>query len=191
MTAPPIPNNSFYFLRHGQTAWNLEGRFQGHTDIPLNDLGLSQARDAATILARCPVDLIIASPLIRARTTAEIVAEHLDKPLLVDDDLKERHFGAFEGLVVNEVKAQFGLQPHERLVRHLPADAEQWHETCARTMRVIGQWLGRHPDQTLLFVAHAGLFDALHAMILGSRVESKHAPYHWRHGDNAWSCSLV
>jgi len=191
MTKPSIPQNSFYFLRHGQTAWNAEGRFQGHTDIPLNDVGLSQARDAATILANCPVDLIVASPLIRALKTAETVAEHLDKPLLTDDDLKERHFGALEGLVVNEVKAQFGLQPHERLVRHLPADAEQWHETCARTVRVIGKWLSRHPDQTLLFVAHAGLFDALHLMILESRVEAKHAPYYWQHGESGWSCSLV
>lgn len=191
MTQPSIPTNSFYFLRHGQTKWNAEGRFQGHTDIPLNDVGLSQARDAATILARCRVDLIVASPLIRAHKTAEIVAAHLDRPLLMDDDLKERHFGAFEGLVVNEVKAQFGLQPHERLVRHLPADAEQWHETCARTVRVIGQWLGRHPDQTLLFVAHAGLFDALHQMMLGSRVEARHVPYHWHHDGNAWSCNAV
>jgi broad specificity phosphatase PhoE len=195
MTTPPIalsiPQTSFYFLRHGQTNWNVEGRFQGHTDIPLNDFGLSQAQDAAKALARCPVDLIIASPLMRARKTAEIVAEHLGKPLLVDDALKERHFGAFEGLVVNEVKAQFGLQPHERLVRHLPADAEQWHETCARTVRVIGQWLGRHPDQTLLFVAHSGLFDALHEIILRSRVQPKHVPYYWQHGAPGWSCSLV
>jgi broad specificity phosphatase PhoE len=154
------------------------GGFQGHTDIPLNDVGTSQARAAATILARCRVDLIVASPLIRARKTAEIVADHLGKPLLVDDELKERHFGAFEGLIVNDVKAQSGLQPHERLVRHLPADAEQWHETCARRMRVTGQWLGRHPGQTLLFVAHAGLFDALPAMILGSRVEPRPAPYY-------------
>jgi broad specificity phosphatase PhoE len=190
-SAPSIPQNSFYLLRHGQTQWNAEGRFQGHTDIALNEVGLSQAHAAATILARCPVDLIVASPLIRARKTAEIVADHLGKPLLVDDALKERHFGAFEGLVVNDVKAQFGLQPHERLVHHLPADAEQWHETCARTVRVIGQWLGRHPGQTLLFVAHAGLFDALHAMVLGSRVESRHAPYYWQHNETGWSCSLV
>jgi broad specificity phosphatase PhoE len=191
MSKPLIPKNSFYFLRHGQTKWNAEGRFQGHTDIPLNDIGLSQAHAAAAILARCPVDLIVASPLIRARTTAEIVAAQLGKPLFMDDELKERHFGAFEGLLVKEIKAQFGLQPHERLVQHLPADAEQWHETCARTVRVIGQWLGRHPEQRLLFVAHAGLFDALHAMILGSRVEPKHAPYNWRHGEDGWSCSLV
>jgi broad specificity phosphatase PhoE len=76
----PIPARSFYFLRHGQTAWNVEGRFQGHTDIPLNELGLTQAHDAAKILALCPIDMIVASPLIRARRTAEIVSEQLGNP---------------------------------------------------------------------------------------------------------------
>src|ERR1041384_5399555 len=107
----PIPARSFYFLRHGQTAWNVAGRFQGHSDIPLNELGLAQAYDAAKILANCPIDLIVVSPLIRARRTAEIVSEQLGKPLLLDDELKERHFGASEGLVVNEVKAELGLEP--------------------------------------------------------------------------------
>ena len=83
----PIPARSFYFLRHGQTAWNVAGRFQGHSDIPLNELGLAQAYDAAKILANCPIDLIVASPLIRARRTAEIVSEQLGKPLLLDDEL--------------------------------------------------------------------------------------------------------
>jgi probable phosphoglycerate mutase len=186
-----IPLRSFYFLRHGQTDWNLAGRFQGHTDIPLNEVGLAQARDAAKVLARCRIDLVAASPLIRARKTAEIVAERLGTPLLFDDELKERHFGRFEGLVVNDVKAQFGLKPHERLVRHLPEDAEQWHETGVRTVRVISRWLDRHPDQTLLFVAHSGLFDALHEMALGSRVEAKHVPYCWRHDGKSWVCELV
>ncbi len=185
----PIPARSFYFLRHGQTAWNAEGRFQGHTDIPLNELGLAQAHDAARILAHCPIELIIASPLIRARQTAEIVAERTGKPLQFDDELKERHFGRFEGLVVNEVKAQLGLQPHERLVRHLPAGAEQWHETGARTVRVLGRLLDSHPGRTLLFVTHSGLFDALHEKAFGSRIEPKHAPYHWRHDRNGWSCA--
>ncbi len=183
-----LPRRNFYFLRHGQTAWNVEGRFQGHTDIPLNELGLAQAHDAAKILVRCPVDLVVASPLIRARRTAEIVSDQLGRPLLFDDELKERHFGAFEGLIVNEVKAKFGLQPHQRLVEHLPPDAEQWHETGARTMRVLGKWLTRHPKEMLLFVSHSGLFDALHQLTFGTRLEPKHVPYHWRHDGNGWSC---
>jgi len=183
-----IPPRSFYFLRHGQTHWNVEGRFQGHTDIDLNDTGRAQAHEAAKILARCPIDLVVASPLKRARTTAEIVSEQLGKPLFFDDELKERRFGAFEGRIVSEVKAQFGLQPHERLVWHLPADAEQWHETGARSVRVIGGWLDRHPDRTLLFVSHSGLFDALYELTFGARLEPKHVPYHWRHDGSAWSC---
>jgi broad specificity phosphatase PhoE len=187
----PIPKRSFYFLRHGQTDWNVEGRFQGHTDKPLTELGVSQAHLAAQALANCPVDMLVTSPLMRALHTAAIVAEHLDRPLFVDGELKERHFGSFEGLVVNDVKRQFGLQPHERLVRHLPPDAEQWHETGARTVRVIGKWLDRHPDSSLLFVAHSGLFDALHELLFGSRIEPKHVPYFWRHGPNGWSCEAL
>ena len=187
----PIPQRSFYFLRHGQTDWNVEGRFQGHTDIALNALGLAQAHDAARLLAGCPVDIIVASPLVRALKTAAIVAERLDKPLFVDSELKERHFGEFEGLVVNEVKRKLGLAPHERLLHHLPADAEQWHETGARSARVIGRWLDRHPDRTLLFVTHAGLFDALHERIFGARLEPRHAPYLWQAGVHGWSCNAL
>jgi probable phosphoglycerate mutase len=153
-----IPQRSFYFLRHGQTDWNVAGRFQGHTDIPLNETGVAQAHDAAERLARCRIDVVVASQLIRARKTAEIVAERIGKPLQFDDELMERHFGRFEGLVVNEVKAQLGVQAHERLVKHLPPDAEQWHETKAHSVRVLGKWLDEHPEQTLLFVTHSGLF---------------------------------
>jgi broad specificity phosphatase PhoE len=187
----PVPKRDFYFLRHGQTDWNAEGRFQGHSDIPLNALGLSQARDAALALARCPIDLVVASPLVRAARTAEIVNERLGKPIIFDDGLKERHFGALEGLVIRDVKAKLGMQPHERMLKHLPADAEQWHETGARTVRVLTTWLDRHPDQTLLFVAHGGLFDALHEKVFGARIEPKHAPYRWRHSGGAWICEDV
>ena len=133
--------------------------------------------------------MIVASPLIRARKTAAIVAERLGKAVLVDDALKERHFGALEGLVISEVKQRLGMQPHERMLHHLPADAEQWHETGARAARVIGTWLDRHPDSTLLFVAHAGQFDALHERIFGARLEPRHVPYLWRASASGWSCN--
>src|ERR1700722_10208985 len=83
----PIPRRTFYFLRHGETDWNVEGRFQGHSDIPLNAQGLAQARSAAQIMADRSVDLIVASPLIRALKTAAIVAEAIGKPLRIDSEL--------------------------------------------------------------------------------------------------------
>jgi broad specificity phosphatase PhoE len=63
----PIPQRRFCFPRHGQTDWNVRGRFQGHADIALNPLGISQAQRAAEALAGCPVDMIVASPLVRAQ----------------------------------------------------------------------------------------------------------------------------
>src|SRR5262245_16165254 len=122
----PIPKRTFYFLRHGQTDWNAEGRFQGHADIPLNARGILQAEEACRVLKECSVDLIVCSPLVRALKTAAIVGEQLRKPLFVDSELKERSFGSLEGLIVNDVKRQLGLRPSERMMHHLPADAEQW-----------------------------------------------------------------
>ena len=65
------------------------------------------------------------------------------------------------------------------------------HETGARSARVIGRWLDRHPDRTLLFVTHAGLFDALHERIFGARLEPRHAPYLWQAGAPGWSCNAL
>jgi broad specificity phosphatase PhoE len=93
--------------------------------------------------------------------------------MFVDSELKERHFGELEGLVVNEVKLRLGVQPHERLVQHLRADAEQWRETGARSARVIGKWLERHPSDALLLVTRSGLFGAPYEHLrLGARAEA-------------------
>jgi broad specificity phosphatase PhoE len=84
-----IPKRPFYFLRHGQTDWNLEGRYQGHSDILLNATGIAQARAAADCLAGVPIDRIVASPLIRALATAAIVGEKMQKPIHIERGLIE------------------------------------------------------------------------------------------------------
>lgn len=87
----------FWFLRHGETDWNAEGRSQGRTDIPLNTVGLMQARRAALAMVDRGVVTIVSSPLSRALHTAEIVAEALNLPVSTDADLQEVSFGAEEG----------------------------------------------------------------------------------------------
>lgn len=85
-------------LRHGQTDWNIDLRLQGSTDIPLNETGKEQARQAALALNPEDWDLIIASPLSRARDTAEIIAQELSMNVVIVPELIERSFGAAEGL---------------------------------------------------------------------------------------------
>ena len=94
LTLNPVP---FWFLRHGETDWNAEGRSQGRTDIPLNVVGLAQARRAAMAMVDRGIVTIVASPLSRALHTAEIVAEALALPVATDADLQEVCFGVEEG----------------------------------------------------------------------------------------------
>ncbi|WP_164233745.1 histidine phosphatase family protein [Microbacterium hydrocarbonoxydans] len=96
-------------VRHGQTDWNLDKRIQGTTDIPLNETGRADARAAAALLADGTHHAIYASPLLRARETAEIIASDLglDAPQLVPD-VREREFGDGEGMLVTEYIATYG-----------------------------------------------------------------------------------
>ena len=95
-----------FLTRHGRTAWNHEGRFQGHTDVPLDDVGRAQASALAEAL-RGRVEAVITSDLTRALETARIVASALAIPILaVSEDLRERGYGAFEGLTRAECIAR-------------------------------------------------------------------------------------
>jgi broad specificity phosphatase PhoE len=189
-----IPKRPFYFLRHGQTDWNLEGRYQGHSDIPLNATGIAQAHAAAECLACSPISRIVASPLIRAVATAAIVAEKLQKPIHIDRGLVERNFGSFDGLVIHEVKAQHGLRPDQSSGDILPLDADPFHEIFDRIPPAIAKWMTSHPTELILIVGHGGVFDAIHHHLLGPRSgrESSHAiPYLANPTCNGWELSPV
>ena len=94
-----LPARAFWFLRHGETDWNAEGRSQGRTDVPLNPTGVAQAEAAAQLLRRRGIASIVSSPLSRARTTAEAVGKVLDLPVALLDDLQEVCFGVHEGTI--------------------------------------------------------------------------------------------
>jgi len=91
--------------RHGNTDWNAGNRVQGQTDVPLNKLGRQQAADAAQLLARLQPAAIVASDLRRAADTASVLAASTGLPVSHDERLRERYFGAWEGLTMAEVKA--------------------------------------------------------------------------------------
>ena len=93
--------------RHGQTVWNAERRFQGQTDIPLDATGLVQAERAARLLASLHPDLIVASDLTRAASTAAPLARLTGLEVTLDKDLRERHGGAWEGLNDSEIRERY------------------------------------------------------------------------------------
>ncbi|MGV2853102.1 histidine phosphatase family protein [Glutamicibacter sp. AGC13] len=111
------------FVRHGQTQWNLEGRLQGSSDIPLNGTGRAQAREAVSVLDGGQWDAIVSSPLSRARETAQIIADGLGLELGPSYDLLiERDYAQGEGMVEAEALALWpdknggGIEPLESVV---------------------------------------------------------------------------
>src|SRR3954447_15553771 len=89
-------------VRHGETDWNAEGRLQGHTDRPLSDYGRRQAQQLAEELDGEELEAIYSSDLARASETAEIVGRRLGPPTVLDPDLREKDWGAWEGLTAVE-----------------------------------------------------------------------------------------
>jgi broad specificity phosphatase PhoE len=155
MTPPPI---RLYLARHGRTAWNLERRFQGATDIPLDDMGRAQALELAHAL-RGRFETVIASDLSRASETAQIVADTQGLKLLaLDPDLRERGYGKFEGLTADECAAQYPevWNAPGRDRNFLPPGGEPIHEVGVRVkrglLRCIERLRGRH--QSALVVSH-------------------------------------
>lgn len=96
-----------FVVRHGETDFNVQGRYAGSTDVELNDNGIQQARTLAESLKGYSIDTIIASPLKRAHRTAIMIQEYLDKPLVLREEFVERAVGVYEGLTHDEMRERY------------------------------------------------------------------------------------
>jgi broad specificity phosphatase PhoE len=154
-------------VRHGETDWNRDGRWQGHSDTHLNDVGREQAVRVAGELDG--VDVVYASDLARARETAEIVAARLGLSVRVDERLRERSFGAWEGKTAPEIEAEFRDAHARWLAGKGPGaeDAEAFGDFAARVQGFLADVLAAHPDETVLVVAHGGSIRVIHAVASG------------------------
>lgn len=155
-------------VRHGETLWNREGRYQGRTDIPLSELGRAQVAALGVRLASLPIDLAVSSPLGRARTTAEAILAGRTVSLELDAGLVEISHGDWEGKLASEIELShaemFGVW-RSRPDRHVPAgpNAETLGDVEARAWAVIERVTARLAgNQTALVTAH----DAVNRVIL-------------------------
>lgn len=142
-------------LRHGQTDWNIDFRLQGVTDIELNETGIAQARDAANALEAREWDLIITSPLSRARDTAEIVRNTLGKSNVeVEPLLLERSFGEAEGLSHEEWRAKYSD------TNQVPG-GESLSDLEKRAGLLLDTLVSKHQGRRVLAVSHGALIRVL------------------------------
>lgn len=144
-------------LRHGETAFSVERRFAGRSDAALTEAGRRQAAAAAARLAaRGGIDLIVTSPLQRARRTAETVAEATGVAVQVDDDLVETDFGDWEGLTFGEAAARWPEEIPAWLASAevAPPGGESLTAVARRVLRALDRLLAAQPGRTLLLVSH-------------------------------------
>jgi probable phosphoglycerate mutase len=163
---------TLYFVRHGETDWNAERRYQGQMDIPLNDRGKVQAKRNGEILRQAIPDLsaldLVASPLGRARETMTILLRELGisaDRLKFDDRLRELSYGAWEGMLESDLPRLdpegFAAREQNRF-RWRPAEGESYADLFART----GDWL-KTVERDTLVASHGGVSRCLRAHVLG------------------------
>ncbi|GAA2841602.1 histidine phosphatase family protein [Nonomuraea rubra] len=139
-------------LRHGQTLWNVEQRFQGHSDIPLDETGVAQAARAASLLASLRPTMIVSSDLMRANDTALALGRLIGLDVAVDKDFRERGGGQWEGLTREEIAARW---PDEYAAWEAP-DGEPVTDVAARVATAMRRWAARVDDDGLVVVVSHG-----------------------------------
>lgn len=160
-------------IRHGRTEWNVQGRVQGRTDIPLDTTGRAQAEAIARRLSGIHLDAVYASPLARARGTAKAVAAHHACGVRIAQELTEINFGAWEGKTGRELETQYAALwqdwnwiLHPEICREM--GAEPADDILARVLRCMQSVLAAHPEEaTVALVSHTMPIKLLTAHLIG------------------------
>ncbi len=172
-------------IRHGETAWNVDTRIQGHLDIPLNDTGRLQAQRMARALQDEPITAVYASDLSRALETARHLAQPLGLDVQQEQGLRERHFGSFEGKTFVEIE---GLLPEQarrwrqRDPAFTPDGGESLLDLQRRVVETAERLAARHTGELIALVGHGGVMDVLYRA--ATRLDLQ-APRTWALGNTA------
>ena len=159
-----------YLIRHGETDYNNALRFQGQTDIPLNQKGIEQAEKAADFFRDIPLQAIYTSTLIRAKTTAEIIAGVKGMDVQETDALREMSFGIWENMNTKDIQKKYAKEWKDFFAS--PANTkipqgESMSDVQTRVYPVVQEILDRYPEGDVAFVAHGGIIRVLICTMLG------------------------
>jgi len=175
-----IPSVPFYFMRHGETDWNVQKRITGSSNISLNEQGLRQALGAVKHLQNLGIQQIISSPLLRAGQTADIIKEHLSLPVKIEDGFRECSWGILEGKDKGSV-----ISLDDWMLGKAPEGAETFLACYQRVKNSLVRVLQSH--QKVLIVAHGGVFGILLKMLDQKNQDSYNChPYLFRPEQKSW-----
>lgn len=169
-----MPERSIWLARHGQTEWNLEGRYQGRQNSPLTNIGQQQAERLGQFWADKNVRQIYVSPLGRARETAGIVNQALQSRVEVMDDLAEMSFGVFEGRTKAETKITHpdfyaNRKEVEQKIKLPYPDGESYEDVLTRLLAPILSLLAKEVE--ILLIAHNSVNKVIRGILLGQTLE--------------------
>lgn len=184
-------------VRHGETQWNADGRVQGQLDVPLSPVGLAQARAVATVLGKERFDAIYSSDLLRVRQTAEPTSLLLRQEIFLDERLRERHYGVFQGLTYADAKARLP-EDYARFKDKEPdydfRTGESLLQFNERALAFFQFLVEKHSGESILVFTHGGVLEMLYRHATGRGISTprdfeipnaalnrlEHGPQGWR-----------
>ena len=146
-----------YVVRHGETDFNVQGRYQGNLETQLNDVGKKQVGDLAKVLSKYNLDLIITSPLARTRETAQAISQFHAVEVLIEPPFMERGVGVFQGLTREEIKMKFPDLWEKNVIKlynDAPPGGESIRQVEERVVRTLLELKLKYPDKNILIVTH-------------------------------------
>ncbi len=171
---PTQPKTTLLAIRHGETVWNKENRFQGHGDSPLTEAGCHQVTALGRRMKTFRFDALISSDLGRTQETAAIIADHTGHLVEIDSRLRERNYGVLEGLTVPEIKAKhpevldrFRTKGPDYVI----PEGESHRQHYRRNIEFIEDLLARRPGATIALVAHGGVLDSIFRYVAHQSLE--------------------
>ena len=151
-----------YLIRHGETDWNLQGRFQGREDIALNENGIGQAKRCAAALSKDQFGAVITSPLSRAKRTGEIIAEHLGvKQFIIEEGITERDFSKVSGMTPKEREDFYASGEKD--------DKEPWEKMSERMFDSLERFAKQFPEDDIIMVSHGASINCVLAGLSGGK----------------------
>jgi broad specificity phosphatase PhoE len=189
-----LMDTHLYFIRHGETVWNQEGRYQGHTDIGLSEAGRKQAGLLADYLESYSFSTIYSSDLARARQTAEQIASKHGLMVQTNVNLRERYGGEWEGLTMAEIEQKY-LDWEQIRWSGGAYGMETTEKVKARMQQEIAEIIGKHPAEQVVIVGHGMSLNALFAVLTKgergygkTRLRNTSLTHFCYHPDEGWTC---